>query len=454
MKKILIFTSSFFTVCSFAFAGNTPSSWYQLPEDKVTHESDVNFVETESSSTLEENIDAIFQADQVALNRGIKGYSVSETPNFVSKPKDWVPWRAEIFMTDLSLSAGGLLGVLTTKGTATVRAYWRKQYPRQQEYVNPDDLLEAKGAIHFSQYSTPTDIKRQIAEAINIGVQAKKIIDTPLLRTELFKAAEDFQALAFTLDSTPSDKPWWVQRFRVDFTVDGSGHVNPAVVVGGEVRFRFEWHRIKKASSAKSKIQPQPSAVNKILNQTELQKFVKNMSEDIEEAFPYAPDMDFQAHTMRMGIGISAKGTIGVVKGSAGVVGQIYFTRDVKRPTKNLPQPKFADSNEPVIIIERNPPANHILFAEARGSHFELNETTDHIKEAVYKVNRKNFRKGLKKAAKISKFFIDRAAKQKGPGWKIFELRTGFDASISGELDMAVIQGAVTAQVNFFNQKF
>ena len=446
MRNILGFTAVLITVCSLAFAGNTPSSWYQLPEDKGSADQP-SFENTESTVSLEENIDAIFRSDQEALNHGLKGDSIPSPENFVSKPKDLVPWRAEMFMTDLALSAGGLLGVLTTKGTATVRAYWRKQYAKAP-FVNPDDQVEDKGAIHFSENSTSTDIKKQIEDAIHIGVQAKKIVDTPILRTELFKAAEDFQALAFILDSTPTNTTWWVQRFRVDFSVDGSGHVNPKVTVGGEVRFRFEWHRIKRSIGTKNKLY---SGTNKIMNQTELQKFVKNMSEDIDEAFPYIPEAGFQAHTMRMGIGVSAKGNIGVMKGSVGVVGQIYFTRDVKRPTK---YPKTHFNDEPILIIERNPTPNHIMFAQSTGSNFELSETTDHIKEAIYKVNRENFRKGLKKAAKISKFFIDRAAKQKGEGWKIFELRTAFDASVSGELDMAIIQGAVTAQINFFNQNF
>lgn len=467
MKKLffLIFTLIGLGCADKSSTSNVPTSWYQLQEDMSAP-----YSQSESTLKLTNTVDTIFKANSNALESGLSGEFAPYNFSNEQKPKDWVPWRAEVFTTDLSVTVGGLLGVLATKGTATVRAYWRKQYPKPQastNFFNPDDKKESEGAILISEESTPAQINKQIDSVVNLAVRANKIPDSPYLRPELAKLAEEFQALAFSLNSTNTDLPWWVQRFRVDFSVDASGHVHPNVTVGGEVRFRFEWHRIKRKNSTPLKVVANhPSS---FINQAELQSFVRNMAEDLEQAFSWMPDMDFQAHTVRMGIGISAKGKFGVVKGGAGIVGQIYFTRDVKRPVK-YPKPVtklVAENDSPIYLIEQNPSESHLDFAKKSGVPFELAVLShegegfvDPIKEAVYKLNRTAFRNGLKRAAKITKFFAERAVKQsetkideKGK-WKIFELRTAFDASVGGELSMATLTGNATAQIAFFNQKF
>ena len=82
-----------------------------------------------------------------------------------------------------------------------------------------------------------------------------------------------------------------------------------------------------------------------------------------------------KAHQIRMGLGISVKGNVGLVKGSAGVVGQIYFTRDVKRPTV---YPRLlaldegsSDDESPIFLIERNPTLAHLETANQHKVLFE-----------------------------------------------------------------------------------
>lgn len=441
-----------------AWSANTPKAWYVLPEEEGKSLESDQIIDTR---VLENAIDSIFMGNSQALEAGLVGRSTEPQVGLLRKPSDWVPWRAEVFTTDLSLSVGGLLGALMTKGTSTVRAYWRKQHPNQGTLqYETEEKSENDTLVRFSRENSNSDIKNQIESVIGLAIRAKKVVDSPTLRTELLKAAEDFQELTYSLSQVEGDLPWWVQRFRVDFSVDGSGHVHPNVTVGGEVRFRFEWHRIKKKSES-TKVATHLSS-RRNFNQDALVKFVRDTAEDLEYAFSDMQKFAFQAHTVRMGVGISAKGEIGVVKGSAGVVGQIYFTRDVKRPKKN-PKPSLSliAENSDLSLIEYNPPQNHIEFAKSHGSKLEINLiksnhfiSSDPITEVVYKVNRNNFRNGLKRAAKISEFFAKRASTQKREGWKIFELRTAFDASVSGELPLATIVGSVTAQIAFFNQKF
>ena len=159
-----------------------------------------------------------------------------------------------------------------------------------------------------------------------------------------------------------------------------------------------------------------------------------------------------------VGIGMTAKGNIGVAKGAAGIVGQMYFARNVKRP---VVRPQSFDDEEnlstPILMIERKPTIQHVLFARQNQIPVQVSTLSSHspLEEAVYQIDRKVFRKGLKKAAKISRFFAERAASsQKSSGWKVYEIRTAFDASISGALDLVTLAGAVTAEIYAFNENF
>ncbi len=462
MKRIIFFAIVLSNAIALASA-QVPESWYVLPENQKSQNlnlyadtSSQKLSEEQKIHELEKTVDNIFSANQNAIETSHLGeQTVGQKSS--DKPKDWVPWRAELFTTELALTAGGMIGVLSAKGTATVRAFWRKQHAKPVEKII-DEQLDNEGLVTFSEDSSDQQIAQQIDSVVNIAVRANKVKDTDVLRSELLAAAYDFQNLSNSIAQTDQSLPWWVQRFRLDLLVDGQGHVHPNVTVGGEIRFRFEWHRIKRKASGGTV--SHKTFPGKILDQSALNTFVKNMAEDLEASFGNINGHGFKAHTMRMGIGVSVKGTIGVIKGGAGAIGQIYFTRDVKKPTVNpKPQkPNFTEDQD-VAIIERQPSDQNLLFAQNNHIPFAVNSLADGhnlmgIREVVYKVSRRNFRKGLEKAAKIAEFFTERAAKKNGEGWRIYELRTAFDASVGGELSMASLVGTVTAQVNFFNQNF
>ena len=163
-----------------------------------------------------------------------------------------------------------------------------------------------------------------------------------------------------------------------------------------------------------------------------------------------------------MGLGMSVKGNIGLVKGSAGVVGQIYFNRALERPKLYPIKQKsmtlaMADSS-PILVIERNPSLNTLKLAAKSNLMVESldtdNDASNGLEEAIFRLDREKFRKGLKKAAKIGNFFAKRASEAKVKSWKIYELRTAFDASISGGLDLVTLVGSATAQISMFNENF
>jgi hypothetical protein len=361
-------------------------------------------------------------------------------------------------MTDLSVSASGLIGVLTEGGNATVRAYWRKQGPVREIPQVAAELPDSNSVpvITIDETTRPEELAHQMDPAIRAAVATGKIQDTLDLRTQLLAAAQDFQSVAALIPTTDPQLPWWVSRFRIDLAVDASGQVVPMGSLGGEVRFCIEWHRIKRKNLVTS--QSQSLTERQATIQSSLSEFITATAHDLEHAFEGNHSLGFKPYMMRVGIGMTARGNIGLVRGGAGIVGQLFFSRNVKRPTVR-PQ-SFDDeesSDHRMLIIERKPIMRHLLFARQNHIPVQINSLNEKspLEEAVYQIDRKVFRKGLKKAAKISQFFAERAATtNQSSGWKVYELRTGFDLSISGMLDLVTLAGAVSAEIFSFNENF
>lgn len=462
-----------------------PPTWYNSDEKALQNNapaSDSSDEDYENNSELNQNINNILTASSAALEEGdseaqtlmassfspdLSPLESKPTPN-TNKPKDWVPWRAEYFMTDLSLTGSGFIGLLAFKGTSTVRAYWRKQGPKSEHSVLNQDVETAQEeastlepVVLVNDLSTAEDMVKQLEPAVKAAVATGKIQDTPVLRKNLLKTAQEFQSLAIHIPSSTEELPWWVSRFRLDFAVDAAGRVEPVGLVGGEVRFRFEWHRIKRMSPEKKKMMIQLSERDQKLRKN-LLEFITATAYDINDAFENHTRHGFRAHQIRMGIGMSVKGNIGLVKGSAGVVGQIYFTRAVERPKLYPIKQKSLSlalaNSAPLLVIERNPSINTLKLAAKNNIMVETfntdNDENNGFEEALFRLDREKFRKGLKKAAKIGGFFAKRASEAKVKSWKIYELRTAFDASISGGLDLVTLVGSATAQISMFNENF
>lgn len=441
---------------------SVPKFWYNSDTDNTIPGDEEKVVDPVETKALAQTIDTILNENASALEEGdaeIQNLSTEVAQNNEGKPKDWVPWRAEYFMTDLSLSGSGLIGALTSKGTSTVRAYWRRQGPVQKDNKNLEPNASSEESTSLDpvvvvQYdSSAEQMLQQLNPAVNAAVLTGKIKDTPEFRKNLLQAAQDFQTIALSIPQSTEELPWWVSRFRLDFSVDAAGKVEP-VVIGSEVRFRFEWHRIHKLKPINL---PLEAFTERQLNiRKSLQEFIVGTAHDLGNAFESHEKAGFKAHQMRIGLGVSAKGDIGVVKGSAGIVGQIYFTRNVNRPIVRPHSFMSTEKENPILVIERNPTPAHLHFAVKNKIAFETSSTksSNGFAEVIYKLDRQKFRKGITKAAKIGLFFAERAAKTHFKSWKIYELRTAFDASVSGSLDLVTLAGSATAQISFFNQKF
>jgi hypothetical protein len=472
MAKYFFLLSALFLLTGFgsALASDSyrlPDEWHELAEDRpkslfsARAFSNSNGIPTEEVAAV---VQRIFRLNASSIEEASLISDPLEFNLQSARPKGWVPWHLEYFTTDLGISASGSIGVITIKGTPAVQAFWRRKLSSkfQAEQVSQPKELSTVDAneptsIQLDAGTSPQEMTKELEPAIRATIATGKVQDEERLRDELSRAALEFQRFVRVLEMS-SDSDWWVSAFRVDFIVDLSGRVSLGTF-GGETRIRFDWKRLKRPKRSSSI----GVLASSHLEQS-LQKFVQSVSEDVEEAASEIPKSSpFQAYQFRVGLGINGKGDVGFAKGSGSVLGHIYFSRDVKKPSvssSSLPESTMPSLQE-YPLLEMSPSESHIEYAKATGLKFELSESGNrrHPVAATFRVPRAALKKGLKKAMRIGLFFAKQAelssSQQMHPSkWKIYELRTDFDMSIGGDLGLVSANGLFSTEICFYNQNF
>jgi hypothetical protein len=82
-----------------------------------------------------------------------------------------------------------------------------------------------------------------------------------------------------------------------------------------------------------------------------------------------------------------------------------------------------------------------------------MNLISDAGPQNVIPIDRQAFRRGLRKALRIGRFFARHADKARGK-WKIHELRTAFDLSFGGKTGVVTVGGVAATEISFYNLKF
>ncbi|MGZ3742984.1 MAG: hypothetical protein ACXWRA_03905 [Pseudobdellovibrionaceae bacterium] len=442
-----------------------PPSWYQYPEDssKSTLTTN-NFFEEGGDTILSSLLKKIFSVN-VSLLDQIAKEPPQQLPPSPSPMNDYTPWHLEFATTELSLSASGGIGVLSAKGTPTIQAYWRKQNKISKE-KSTTPILEEKSsnpgliAMDFDPGQDEKAVLQSIEPMAKAALATGKIKNETVFRSELQKTAKEFYYLTNNLNVSPGSA-WWLSSFRFDLLVDGSGRIiaNPLLSVGGEVRLRFDFKRIKNQKPVPPVNLPPHSPTilsNNLENlRKDMQGFIASMAKDLEIGFADGDKTKgLQAYNFRIGIAFTAGGNIGVIKGSAGAWAHLNFSRDVSAPIVNPPKvlvQNLAEDNTPLYVIEANAPQAHIEYAKLNQIPFEM---TANKGEVSYQVDRKAFREGLTKAAHIGIFFADKGVKVVSESWKLWQLRTGFDMSLTGKVALVTFGGTVSSDITFYNKNF
>lgn len=441
-SHLLQFVTPFFMSTLWISCGGrqdaTPPAWSLLPEDGGAKTSDPLITE-ETDRLIEENLTE--DVDQMLVSTG-NALDESGTPpelkTAVASNKT-LPWHLEYFMSDLAFSVQGKLGFLL-KGASAVTLHWRRQ--GQTTPLATETLSAFSGAtLDPSSALFESQIEPFIQTAILSG-KVRKESET-VFRENITVAAGNFRKLISGVQQNPG-VGWWPSRLRFDFLVDVSGKVLPVLVSGADLRLRFEWFRIMK---------PVSSGMTPLANEEKanlIKDFIVAMAEDVAEVADSFPNLNgYKAHSFRVGLGMTAKGSVGIAKASTSAVGQIYFSRDVNKP-KVRPVPHVETFN----LIEEAPSQKHLHYATSNGIAFRR-VTPDGA--AVYQMNRGRFRKGLVRAARMASFFTRRASRLSVRAWKIYELKTAFDVSMTGAFAFSPVTnlgGFGTTEISFYNERF
>lgn len=427
-----------------ASAAHVPADWYQLPEDGGSK----TYSFSANDSQLDQSLGRIFSAQHGALSDADSSALRIAPP--ADKPADWVPWRFVAMISDLSVSAAGLIGVLSFKGTPSVSVYWQKREKFGKHLVEEQSSPEFP-TFNFTSGDSKKQFESQVDAIHRTALASGRVKKSKALRGEIAKAVGQFREMTAAIDGAAATVEWYPSRLRMDLEISANGQIKWGTV-GGAVRIRLEWFHIQTAASGHKLAASQMS-----LAQSSLQDLVGSLAEDLASVSATAPAPQFRASGFMIGLGVGAAGKIGVAKASAQAMGYLYFDR-VKSssapPRFASEKSGFRDASFYLVDRSANPAAES--FAQANGIEIVRAERlADGGQSGVmYKVDREKFRGGLKKAFGIGNYFAQQAAASQGEDWAISTVKPGFAMSVSGTIGLVTMTGQLTAQIEFKNQNF
>jgi hypothetical protein len=402
--------------CQKAPPSQLPSSWVVHSQTDLDTDSD----ELEMpSAEAEASVDGLVTAPAAALAE------IPEPTSGALVGAGPAAWRMEYFVTDLAVSLSGWIGALVTRGTPSVSIAWRRQNTSREKSASP--LLAARGEsmenLAITSNATPAELESQFEPVVAAAVGSGRVKDARNFRENLLQTALEFQQLGRALERTQKGA-WWPARLRMDVMADVSGRVGPNLVIGGDLRLRFEWFRIeRKTPQAGTTPPPAPEPLSPLA--TSLIAFSNAVSGDLA-VLAEAPEgpKGFAAHTYRVALAVTHKSSIGIATSKNSLFAHLFFAHDVKKPAVN----------PPVLVDEKD-----LLVVDG---------------STVAKIDHRRFRKGLKKSMKMAKFFTRIAGRAKAGRWKIYEIRTGIDLNLAGKSGLSPVTGLASSELFFYNENF
>lgn len=470
MKNLMKHLSPFLFLVTFSASAEIPyvnPDWIQNPEDNMQAKS---LIPWGTNAKLEKMVTGIFSSMRESIEEGPKKEShLNNNPNI----PNWTPWHLEAFTTELSVLDSGAIGLLSERGNLTAIAFWRRQGPKTNKVTtftgNEDTSGLEEGpipSVNLDEVYDENSLTVELAPMINAALSTGKIKNEEAFRANVALAAIDFYKLTSSVSENPGMK-WWVSALRLDLAVAASGKLItlPLASVGGEVRIRFDWRRLMKNKPAQfiTKNFNHSSFLSNDLDKTQSSfvSLVSNLSKDLELSIPVKlEEKGLKPYTMRIGIGLTVAGNVGIARASAQAIAQVYFSRNQAAPRvyprltfiKALSDSAINSNVESYSVIEGFN-EKHIEYAKNNQIPFTIENNL--VKpNVIYQVNRNEFKKGLKKAFDITDFFAKAGQKAESKKWKLFQMKTSLDLSLSGTVGVTTLTGLTTAELSLYNMNF
>jgi hypothetical protein len=353
-------------------------------------------------------LDKIYSAHAEAL----------ESPTF-TQPVNEMGWRLVALAFDLGLSAEGKVGTLTLKGSPGVQVYWRKKESDVKKaafFEAPaDDALN----MELNDEMPMSEIERQVSVVAKTALSTAKIKNQNLFQEELQSLVRGIHQQFGGLGVNQQGE-WEVGSYRFDISAEASGKIHLFSSAGAALRIRLEWHKTKKAAFI--------NVADPILRdrREQIANLLAALTADLS-ALTENEGADFAAKSMRIGLGLSAKGEIGVTKSSLGAIVHVGF----KRVQKNAGFTQTSATLAQIPIIDSG------------AGFIDLSH-----------IDREKYRKGLRRAAGLGKFFMRPTSPDSKKTWKLHTIKVQYDMSLSGDIGVVTAGALVSSEIAYENKNF
>ncbi|MBI2602360.1 MAG: hypothetical protein HYW48_04825 [Deltaproteobacteria bacterium] len=408
--------------------------------------------------------------DTTSLERAI-GTVLESNSAALDRVEEKGKWQLTNMRTSLAIGSSGTVGILMLEGESAVHLNWRRR-PKEQvpESTNlgsnrtstdvanttmtaaseNDTKNEAEGepleTINMRAGMAEEDILRAIEPSVRSSLATGRIHNEKNFRENLSRTAKVFSELIQDIDDSVYDLNWYVSGFRLDLIVSASGAVLPWMKVGGDVRLRFIWDRIKRIGSAAHPVSQTPP-------KSGMKKFIYRIAEDLSLASEDALEgSGFRPDFMRVGVGFSVDGNIYVVKSGLEATFSLFFTRS-KKPLKPRHE-RAIDHKDEYIELASGELENELAYARRHKINYEKVDDNGRglyqpIHRVMYKIKRSHFRKGLEKSFRIARFFINQVNRHSQKHWEVSRVETICEMSLTGIFGLSPLTGIATTRLDF-----
>jgi hypothetical protein len=420
MKKIIISLVLCFQTQAFSSNDVIEPSDYIIPElDIISSKSILR------SFHFKENLNETFQL----ISRSLR----------IDKSKSSKEMRLTGFNMQLGLGLKGGIGLLTWGGAHVGQIFWGKRH-KKNNYLTESFK---KTNINLNDYKSHQELNSYFKEFNVSGEDTLSTEEKDFIREFLLKKTQWITDV--TSAARHSSKAGWnIDRILFDMSLALEVGVPAALLtkMGGDVRIRFEWKKIKDNQNKifHDKIQPMRKDLETILNA---------ISSGVNDSSKERNDLDelgLELNHIRVEINKVGKANLGIFKGSAGLSTYLY----IRPPKGNKLKQNFPSDGSINLIVQENVKV-HEVVAEKYGVGFSRQD-----RESIFKIKKNKFAKSLKKtfrfARKLGKPISDFSKKKND--WNISKVRTTYAISASGDIGAVTLGGNSSVELEFKNLNF
>lgn len=494
-----VFVSMALTSCNLSkMDGLVPSEWTHIPEKGA-------LVKSGSEEKLGVEVQKIFSDYSESFNNlPEEKIGLSENKTKTVKPVDWVPWHLALISADFGISSEGVFGALVGAGTASVRATWKRNEAQKTQpppHLTPfSSVSKSSVSAGESSFAMPTSfaaenppehsevklmgfaskksVDSQIESIIEKSLKDKKVTNEDQFRKTVRKVADDFRDMALALNVLSIEKTQFrPSAFRLEITIGADGQVTPVIGVGGSVFLRFDWIIDRHESDHFKNFNP----INHRWSKPALKliQFANSIAPDIDAVKDSVPEIKkagFEMSYVRAGLVFSASYDFAVASVEGEAVASIKFgdnggeggcedpdgdgdchnslMQQGFKLTDYLSDKGLLDSTslaDGIPLVKRVNPTQLALsgFNTSIGtlSDAKVGDGSDTLKSTI--IPHKRLQAGLKRAMKLSSFFLKHAAKAKPGKWKLDEIETEFELSLTGSVGLASVGAGAELAIEF-----